>query len=276
MRGDRPVSALLLARDETRDLGELIPTLAFAREVVVVWDPRGDPATRAAAERLGARVFERAFDGFGAQRQFALERCTQEWVLWIDADERLAPGALERLEREVLAPGAPAAGCWGVALRRTGYFLGRRIRFCGWRDERVLRLFRRDSARFDDALVHERVHFAPASAAGDGGGSGAVRAGTIVRSTATLEHHSYRTRADCEVKLVRYAEANAEKSLRAGRRANGFDVALRPPLRFLRQYVLQLGLLDGVAGFQLCVNAARQVRLKYALIRAGSRVPAAR
>ena len=113
-----PISALLLARDETGEFETLIRSLAFAREVVVVWDPRGNAATRAAAERLGARVFERAFDGFGPQRLFALERCTQDWVLWIDADERLAPGAQEALRAAVAGP--PAA-----------YTLARRTRFLG-------------------------------------------------------------------------------------------------------------------------------------------------
>ena len=90
-----PLSVLLLVRDETRDVEELLPTLAFAREVVVVWDPRGERTARDAAGRLGACVAERTFDGFGPQRAFALAQCTQDVVLWIDADERLAPGVYE-------------------------------------------------------------------------------------------------------------------------------------------------------------------------------------
>jgi hypothetical protein len=250
------ISVLLLVRDEVRDVEELLPTLRFAREVVVVWDPRGDRAARDAAERLGARVFERAFDGFGPQRQFALEQCTQDWVLWIDADERL-----DARMAAWLASGPPTeAGTWAYWLRRTSYFLGRRIRFCGWGGEDVLRLFRRASARFDDAPVHESVRYA-----GTAGGDRAEHRGF------GLLHYSYRTREDCEAKLERYAQANAEKSFRAGRRAGAIDVALRPPLRFLRQYVLQLGFLDGVAGFELCRYAARQVARKYVLLAARTR-----
>ena len=246
MSGAAPVSALVLARDETRDLEELVPALrAFAAEVVVVWDPRGDRAARDAAERAGARVFERPFDGFGAQRRFALEQCTHPWVLWIDADERLdARAAL------AVAAAAKAAGAaTHFEILRATWFLGRRIHWCGWRGERLVRLFRRDAARFDDALVHERVHVSgPAPAILDG----------------VLEHHSYRTWADCTSKLARYAEANAEKARRAGRGANVLDVALRPPLRFLRMYVLQLGVLDGAHGLVLCLLASAQVFLKYA------------
>jgi hypothetical protein len=89
----------------------------------------------------------------------------------------------------------------------------------------------------------------------------------VERLDAGLEHHSYRTRAECETKLVRYADANAEKAFRAGRRAGALDVAVRPTLRFVRQYVLQLGVLDGRAGLLLCWYAARQVRRKYARLR---------
>lgn len=246
-----PVSVLLLARDEARDLGELLPALGFAEEVVVVWDPRGDRATREAAERLGARVFERAFDGFGAQRQFALERCTRDWVLWLDADERLAPGAEEAVRAAVAS--RPAAGA-AVFATRHGWFLGRRIRWCGWGGETLPRLFGRATARFDGAPVHERVLVggaAPAGAAAPG---------------FTIEHHSYRTLGDCVEKMLRYAPANAGKAWAAGRRAGPLDVLLRPPLRFLRQYVLQLGFLDGAHGLVLCGFAAAQVFLKYAAL----------
>lgn len=246
MDDQSPISVLLLARDETRDLEELIPQLAFAREVVVVWDPRGDRATRDAAESLGARVEEHAFAGFGAQRAHALSRCTRPWVLWLDADERLDAEAVVALRR------AAASGEQGpvqYTLSRATWFLGQRIRFCGWQGERIVRFFRRDRARFDEAEVHETVHVdgpPPAALAG------------------LIEHHSYRTFDDCVTKCVRYASAGAAKAERRGRRAAPLDLLVRPPLRFVRQYVLQLGFLDGGHGLVLCGFAAVQVFLKYA------------
>ncbi|MBI1798073.1 MAG: glycosyltransferase family 2 protein [Candidatus Eisenbacteria bacterium] len=259
-----PISVLLLARDETGRLETLIPSLDFAREVVVVWDADGDPAARGVAERLGARVFERRFDGFGPQRQFALLQCAQPWVLWIDADER-PDAALVASLREFMetaagrAPGGREAvvdgvrdelACSSIRFVRRTWFLGTRIRFCGWRDERILRAFRRESAHFDDAPVHERVHVA----------------GRTADLRGTLEHRSYETLEDCVVKMKRYARAGAEKAWRGGARANAFDVLVRPPLRFLRQYVLQLGVLDGAHGVALCGFAAAQVFLKYAAL----------
>ena len=241
-----PVSVLLLARDETRDLEELIPRLGFAREVVVVWDPRGDEGTRAAAQELGARVEPHEFAGFGAQRAFALSRCTQPWVLWLDADERLDDEAIRELRR---AASAGDGGPVQYSLARATWFLGRRIRFCGWQGERIVRFFRRERASFDQAEVHETVH---------------VVGPPPVPLAGVLEHHSYRTFEDCVTKCVRYASAGAAKAERQGRRAGALDVLVRPPLRFLRQYVLQFGFLDGVHGAVLCGFAAAQVFLKYA------------
>lgn len=241
-----PISVLLLARDETRELERLLPALSFAREVVVVWDPRGALETRDVAARLGARVLEHAFDGFGAQRQFALGACRERWVFWIDADERPAPGFEDRVRRWLATP--PAAT--GATVGRVSWFLGRRIRFCGWRDERVLRLFQRERARFDDAPVHERV----------------ILDGHADVLEAVIEHHSYPTLDACLLKMDRYGRAGAEKAWRDGRRAGALDVALRPPLRFVRQYLLQAGFLDGAHGLVLCALAAAQVMIKYALL----------
>jgi (heptosyl)LPS beta-1,4-glucosyltransferase len=244
MPGKLPLSVLLLARDETRRLEALLPTLAAAREVVMVWDAQGAPQTRATAERLGARVFTRELAGFGAQRQYALEQCREPWVLWLDADEWLDSAAWAALERAVA--GVPRES--GFTLTRRSWFLGRRIRFCGWQGERILRVFRRERAGFDDAAVHERVQVE----------------GAIGRLEGTIEHHSYETWEDCARKLRAYAHAGALPGSRGARRAGLLDVVFRPPLRFLRMYVLQLGFLDGAHGLVLCALAATQVFLKYA------------
>ena len=238
-----PVSVLLLARDESVRLAALLPHLVFAREIVVVVDAATRDDTRVVAEQAGARVFERALDGFGAQRRFALAQCREPWVLWIDADETPAEGAATAIAAVLAAPSAE-----GYRLERVTWFLGRRIRWCGWRGERVLRLFRRDAASFDDRPVHETVRVE----------------GMIADLDARLEHHSYETWPDCVGKMTRYASAGAERARRAGRRAGMLDVLVRPPLRFLRMYVLQLGVLDGAHGLVLCALAAAQVFLKYA------------
>jgi len=238
-----PLSVLLLARDEAARLADLLPRLAFAREVVVVVDSATRDATREVAARHGARVLERALDGFGPQRAFGLAQAGAPWVLWLDADERLDAAAVAAV-RAAVTGGAAA----GYRLERVTWFLGKRIRHCGWRGEKILRLFRREAASFDDAPVHERVRVK----------------GPVTDLAGVIEHRSYERWEDCESKLVRYAAAGAARMRRAGRGAGALDVLIRPPLRFFRMYVLQAGFLDGAHGLLVCLLAAAQVLLKYA------------
>jgi glycosyltransferase involved in cell wall biosynthesis len=239
-----PLSVLLLARDEAARLADLLPRLAFAREVVVVVDAATRDATREVAARHGARVFERALDGFGPQRAFGLAHAAAPWVLWLDADERLDPAAVAAVREAVMGGGAAS----GYRLERVTWFLGKRIRHCGWRGERILRLFRREAASFDDAPVHERVSVG----------------GPVADLGGVIEHRSYEHWEDCRSKLLRYAAAGAARMRREGRSAGALDVLVLPPLRFLRMYVLQAGFLDGAHGLLVCALAAAQVLLKYA------------
>lgn len=245
-----PISVLLLARDEAARLEALLPALAFAREVVVVVDTATRDETRAVARRHGALVVERALDRFGLQRRFGLSHCREEWVLWLDADERLDAAAVDAIRAALAAPAAA-----GFRIARHTWFLGRPIRHCGWQGERVLRLFRREAAHFDDAAVHERV----------------TVEGAIADLAGAIEHHSYERWSDCRDKLVRYAAAGAAEAARRGRRAHALDPIARPPLRFLRMYVLQAGFLDGAHGAAVCALAAAQVYLKYAQLWAETR-----
>ena len=238
-----PLSVLLLARDEEARLAELMPHLAFARDVVVVVDADTRDRSREVAASYGARICERPLEDFGRQRQFGLERCREEWVLWLDADERLDAEA-ERAVREAVSRKDGAAG---YRIARRTWFLGRRIRHCGWGGERVLRLFRRAAASFPDAAVHESVE---------------VR-GPLAELPGAIEHRSYERWADCRQKLFRYAAAGAQKARAQGRTAGPLDVWLRPPLRFFRMYVLQAGFLDGSSGRAVCMLGAAQVWLKY-------------
>lgn len=237
-----PLSVLLLARDESARLAALLPRLAFARQVLVVLDTATVDDSREIATRAGAEVVERALEDFGRQRQFGLDHCREPWILWLDADERIDSVAEQALRGAIEADGSA-----GYRIERRTWFLGRRIRHCGWRGERILRLFRRDRAQFEPALVHERV----------------TVEGPIADLPGTIEHHSYADWRACRDKLVRYAALGAEKSRRVGRRSGPLDVLFRPPLRFIRMYVLQAGFLDGAHGLALCALASAQVLLKY-------------
>jgi len=237
-----PVSILLLTHNEERRLPAYLAAARWAAEVVVV-DSGSTDRSREIARAHGARVFEHPLQGFGPQRGFALAQCTQPWVMWLDADERLDADALDSIRKAVRSGTAEA-----YRIRRVGYFLGRRMRHGGWSDEWLLRLFRRERARFNDKVVHES----------------AVVEGREGRLEGTMHHSTYETWEDCTRKLLAYADAGAAEAHARGQRATPLDVLLRPSLRFTGQYVLRLGFLDGMHGLVMCLLSSCQVALRCA------------
>lgn len=194
------------------------------------------------ARRLGARVSSRDFDGFGAQKQAALDLATGEWVLSIDADERLTPELAEEIRRTIAAP--EAAGYW---VRRTLTYLGRDLRFGGTERDWVLRLARRSSARFTQVPVHERLEV-----------DGETR-----RLRSPMRHVKYRTLSEHLATIDRYTDAIADVKRAKGRRFRAWHL-LRIPWELFARLVLRLGVLDGRAGIIHAVMASYYGFLKYA------------
>ena len=238
-----PLSVLVPTLNEEKNLEACLASVAFAEEIVVV-DSLSSDRTAAIAREQGARVLERPFDDWSAQKNWALARCTHPWVLCLDADERVDPALAQAI---AALPGEPAAD--GYRLARRNRFLGHPIRYSGWQDDRVVRLFRRDKGRFE-GRIHERV-------------TGLRRVDDL---PGALEHEPYATWQDYERKLWRYARAGAREAYDAGRRSGPGAMLIRPPVRFLRMYVAQGGFRDGGPGLALCGLSAIAVFLKYAFL----------
>src|SRR5580704_13852985 len=149
------LSAIIITRDEAANIGECLDTLAFCDERIVV-DCGSDDGTVDIARGKGARVEHHDWIGFGPQKNFALSLATGDWVLSLDADERVTP-ELAAAIAVAIAGGAAQGTVDGFELPRISSFCGRPMRHSGWFPDYVLRLFRRGKGRFDDAMVHERV-----------------------------------------------------------------------------------------------------------------------
>ncbi len=240
------VSVLIPARDEATDLPACLESCAFADEIVVV-DSGSVDGTADLARAAGARVLVRPFDTHARQKNWALPQLAHDWVLAVDADERVTPELAAEIPRALASAGAAR----GFVIPRRNTFLGREIRGCGWQHDRVLRLFDRRHARYDDRRVHESVQVD----------------GAVARLTGALRHHSCRDLSEWLRKTERYAHLGAEEAFAAGRRARATDLAVRPAGRFLKQWLLQAGFRDGVEGWLLCATSAYGVLLKYARLR---------
>lgn len=236
------ISAILISKDEEDNIEPCLRALAFCDEIVVV-DSGSADGTVEIAEGLGAKVHVNAdWQGFGVQKQRALELATGEWVLSVDADERIPEGLRNEIESAVADPEVS-----GYVMNRLTWFLGQPMRHGGWYPDPVLRLARRDKARFTPHVVHERM----------------VVEGKIARLKGPLLHYSYDTVGDVLAKMRTYALASAESRRREGVKAGLGKAAARSSFSFFKAYVLQAGLLDGRRGFVAAVFRSQETFWRY-------------
>ena len=221
------MSAVLITRDAAAMLGAALDSVAFADETVVVDCGSRDDTDDIATAR-GARVVHQAWLGYGPQKRFAVDQAAHDWVLCIDADERVSPELRTAIERELAAPRCAAYRC-----PRANRFLGRRLRHGEGYPDLSLRLFDRRRAQWSDDLVHETV---------------VVANGDVGHLDGDLHHESAETLASYLDKQNRYTSLQAAALFAAGQRASLLKLVLSPLVRFIRFYVLRLGFLDGRAG----------------------------
>jgi glycosyltransferase involved in cell wall biosynthesis len=236
------VTAVVPTYNEESKIGECLESLRWADELVVV-DSYSTDATVRIARNLADRVELHRFEDFSSLKNRCVQAASHRWVLLLDADERATP----RLRGEIRAVlSAPShAGYW---IPRVNHFLGRRIRRAGWGGQKVLRLFERDRGRYTDRAVHERL-----SLDGDAG-----------YLTSPLLHYPYESLDEYWRKSQTYARMSAQELFRGGRRGGLGSLLFRPGARFLRMYLLQMGILDGAHGLLLSGLAAVHVYAKYA------------
>jgi glycosyltransferase involved in cell wall biosynthesis len=235
------LSAIVITRNEAGNIGECLDSVGFCDERIVV-DCGSTDDTVAIARAKGATVAYRAWEGFGAQKNHALSLASGDWVLSIDADERVTPelaAAIKHASEEGRAD--------GYEFPRLSSFCGRLLRHSGWHPDYVLRLFRRGKARFDDAIVHERV----------------ICAGVVKRLSPPLIHHPVARLEDALSRMDRYSTASAEAIVAAGRKVSFMTGIGHGLYSFLRTYILRAGFLDGAEGFLLAVANAEGSYYRY-------------
>jgi glycosyltransferase involved in cell wall biosynthesis len=240
------LTVTVITKNEAPNLTAALDSVRWADEIVVV-DSGSTDETTAIAGRFTPRVVERPFRGYGEQKNHAASLASHDWILSLDADERVSPALAEEI-RALLGGEPPARG---YRIPRVTFHLGRWIRTTDWYPDFQLRLYDRRAGRWAERLVHESVQL-------DG------RPG---RLRAELQHFPYRDLAAHLETIDRYTTLAAEQMRRDGRRPGLVSMAAHPPLAFLRNYVLRRGALDGAAGLKISALNAYYVYLKLAKAR---------
>lgn len=240
------LTAVLIVRNEAPVLAECLAHLAWVDEIVVL-DSGSTDDTVAIARRYTDRVFVAAdWQGYGVQRQRAQQHATGDWILMIDADERVSPALRQSIAGVVQRDDRSRA--WAMAI--LPWCFGRFIRHGGWYPAWKVRLYPRAVARYGDERVHEKLSFDP-------GVETARLAGDLV-------HYTYRDLEHYLVKSARYAAEWARQRQQAGKRASLAEGLLHGAGCFLRMYLLKAGFLDGRQGFLLALLSAHSTFVKYA------------
>jgi hypothetical protein len=238
------LSVILITKNESANIDACLASVAFADEWIVV-DSASSDDTRDRALTFGATVVDSDdWPGFGAQKQRALDRATGHWVLAIDADERVSAELAASIRAAIARPAGPSA----YELSRLSSFCGQWIRHGDWYPDRVLRLFRRGSARFSSDRVHERV----------------VAEGPPGRLAGELLHLTMPTLEDALAKMNRYSSEGAAQALASsGKQGGALAAAGHAAWAFLRSYLVRRGFLDGAAGFTVAAYIAQGTFWRY-------------
>lgn len=236
------LSVIIITKNESANIRACLESVAWADEIVVV-DSASTDGTLEIAREFTPQVHVHAdWPGFGAQKNRALDYASKDWVLSLDADERVTPELRAEIEAVLLDARAD-----GYEIPRLSSFCGRFMRHSGWHPDYVLRLFRRGKARFSDALVHESVQLQ----------------GSKARLRQPLLHYSYRDFEDVLSKLNSYSSAAAAMLERRGKRGSLAQAVLHGVWAFIRTYLLRAGFLDGREGFMLAVMNAENSYYRY-------------
>ena len=239
------LTILIPTYNEERNIRDAITSAQWADEVLVV-DSFSKDETVTIAREMKTRVLEHEYINSATQKNWSIPQAACEWVMVLDADERITPELRSEIESFIRNPGGDSA----MRIYRANFFMGKPIRYCGWQDDSVLRVFPRDRTKYIDREVH-------ADAVVDGGGG--VR---IAKSR--MPHYTFTSFAQYMKKFDQYTTWAAGDRARKTRKVTAVHLLGRPVWRFFKQYFLRLGILDGRAGLIVCMLAAFSVFLKYA------------
>ncbi|MGQ0542322.1 MAG: glycosyltransferase family 2 protein [Blastocatellia bacterium] len=242
------ISATIITFNEERNIQQAIESVKWADEIVVV-DSESTDNTRVIAENLGARVLINSWPGFSKQKQFAVEQAVNDWILSIDADERIT----DELKAEIKNLSTSSEIADGYRIPRLSYYMGRPIRHGGWYPDWQLRLFDRRKGKWKDMLVHESVGMS------DGSRTGNLNSDIQHFSVEGAEHH-HRMIGE------RYAPLAARQMFENGQQTSLIRIFTAGFLAFFRAYFLKGGFLDGLAGFAIARFAAHHAFLKHLIL----------
>lgn len=240
------VSAIVTTLNEEQNIAECIESLLWCDEILVVDSFSTDRTAEICRSFDKVRFYQRTYYGSAAQKNWAMDQVESDWILIFDADERCTP-ELQKEIRDLLARGASHDA---YTIRRRVYFMNRVIRFSGWQHDRVVRLVRRGTARYPNRRVHADM----------------ITRGPAPELKNPMTHYMADSLDEYARRIEKYSFWGAAQNWREKRKAGFAEIFGRSVWRFLRTYIFQLGVLDGMHGLVFCMLQSYGTYLKWALL----------
>lgn len=238
------LTAIIPTGNEIHNIEEVIKSVDFADEILVV-DSFSTDGTYEKALELATRVIQRKFDYSASQKNWAIPQAENEWILLLDADERVTPELRIEIIQFLKNPHDKFVGYW---IGRMNHFMGQRVKFSGWRNDKVIRLFKRDLCRYEDKYVHEEI----------------IAEGPVGKLKNKLHHNTYTSLDQYIEKLNRYATLQARDYDPKTGMLTPYHFVLKPTWAFVKHYIVQSGFRDGVVGLTIGWVQAYAVYMRYA------------
>jgi len=236
------LSATIITLNEERNIGNCLASLDFVDEIVVVDSGSKDCTEQICRANPKVRFFHQEWLGYGRQKNFAADQALNNWILNIDADERVSLSLLRSIENmETTAFSA-------ARMARENYFGNRWIKYCGWYPNFTVRLYDRNCCRFNERLVHESLE----------------HNGRIVTLAGNLQHYTYQNIADYLQRMDRYSTLAAQEMFRRQKNTGTLALLFRPIATFIKMYIIRKGFLEGSFGLVLSLLYAQYTFCKYA------------
>lgn len=237
------LSVLIITKNEEEHINALLSSIDFADEVVVV-DSYSTDKTVILAEELGAKVLFREFDYHAAQKNWGLKQLQNDWVLVIDADERISSNLKEEIIAVLNKENLREKAFW---IKRENFLMGKKVKYSGWQNDKVIRLFNRKFCKYGDKLVHEEIETNE-------------KVGFLKNK---LIHYTYKNFKSYFNKVQKYTTQKALIKSKTHSTINFYHLVIKPLAKFLKRYILEKGFLDGKIGVIISSMAAFNVFLVY-------------
>ncbi len=241
----RNISVVIITYNEEKNIKDCLESVKWADEIIVI-DAYSQDRTVEICKGYTDKIFKRPWSGYGEQKNYGLSMVKNEWALFLDADERISDTLITEIAN--ISNGEP---CDGYYIPRKSFYLNRQIKHGDWNPDLKLRLVRAQNAKWDEALVHERL----------------ILSGNIGCLRNPIYHYTYKDIKHHLKKANRYSGLFAESAFKKGKKVGMHRLFLEPPARFVSVYFFRKGFMDGFAGFVIAGVESFEVFLRYLKLR---------